>query len=371
MRKTSGTTRSETYGHGRIELSGEVAAHSAALRDAAGADRTPYLDDAYAEQLPNQLLPKRAPSLLDFSAEHTRRRSSSRQGAQSPSDQQLDAIRSILHVVRESFQQRDVGPEVEALRQLVERYRVDLATFGLGRGALDYWQRAGLDAAAKGFTETGVARKTAPLEAGSLRSGPSTRNVVVRGAPSLSRVSKDEVQIVFRILASQDHIPFEYRDEYCSARAHEMAIIMDRIGLVSGKAFFVGRGSIKSSHSERYVRTAHFEHFHVAPILLVDDGGVPTPYVLDPSAFDRAVPLGEWTSALVSPSTGPFMQLVLTDRYIYRRAELDLGVAPTDYRLVDRFKTGAGLKIGRAHRAWQTLPDKLRSFVQALSRTFD
>jgi hypothetical protein len=108
---------------------------------------------------------------------------------------------------------------------------------------------------------------------------------------TISVVSEAQAQSLFSQMARQSRIPFRYPEDGCYARAHAMSALMERRGIVSGKAFIEGDLRVSTPHSPG---GSVSWWYHVAPIVLVEKDGELMPYVIDPSIFNRAVPVEEW-----------------------------------------------------------------------------
>ena len=102
-------------------------------------------------------------------------------------------------------------------------------------------------------------------------------------------------------------IPFDYPDDGCWGRAHEMFRLMANEGSPPDKIWIFGNlrtGTSNNPHCEV------FWGWHVAPTLLVDLGGHQEVHVIDPSLFPGPVPQATWAgvqgdpAALLIPSAG-------------------------------------------------------------------
>jgi hypothetical protein len=122
---------------------------------------------------------------------------------------------------------------------------------------------------------------------------------------------------LFQRLAAQRHIPFEYPDDGCYARAHEMTMLLEKKRIVAVKFFveqfrdhFVWKkwrpGRTKqgllrvdtSNSPDGYVNWI----YHVAPMVLVKgaDGKVEGK-ILDPSIADHPLSWQEWMAKQTIP----------------------------------------------------------------------
>lgn len=130
----------------------------------------------------------------------------------------------------------------------------------------------------------------------------------------VSVVSKEEIQKLFTEMANQKHIPFKYPEDGCYARAHEMVRLLEQKNIIAAKAFIEGSLWVKTKNSPKgYVEW----RYHVAPTILVQDGDKVRPYVIDPSIFDKAVPVEEWYEIQTKPPKGHRSITYETPRFQY------------------------------------------------------
>ena len=111
----------------------------------------------------------------------------------------------------------------------------------------------------------------------------------------VSVLSYEYLVEIFDILANQKQIPFKYPETGCYARAHEMARIMDSKGITSAKIFMDGDLRLSTDNSPKgFVEWS----YHVAPVVKANINGKEVVYVIDPSIFDRPVPVDDWYKLL-------------------------------------------------------------------------
>jgi hypothetical protein len=137
--------------------------------------------------------------------------------------------------------------------------------------------------------------------------------VVIDGDRSfeVSVVDENIVQSLFIQLANQPHIPFKYPEGGCNSKAHEMSRLLEKFGIITGKAFIEGKLRVETLNGPKgYVEWG----YHVAPFLYVEKQGRLEIYVLDPSIFNKAVPLKEWQKIQVKHKNG-----LITDKYLTKR----------------------------------------------------
>lgn len=131
----------------------------------------------------------------------------------------------------------------------------------------------------------------------------------------ISSISYEYLDEIFDFLASQKHIPFNYPEDGCYARAHEMARLMEEKGIASGKTFIEGSLRVETQNSPKgYVEW----WYHVAPIVAVKKSdGTEVVYVIDPSIFDKPVPVVEWYDIQTKHAAGKKDESYYTPRFSY------------------------------------------------------
>lgn len=125
---------------------------------------------------------------------------------------------------------------------------------------------------------------------------------------------------IFQEMTVQKKIPFGYPEDGCFARAHEMSYQLDQKEIHTGKVFATGRFRVDNSKAEKGVITWGF---HVAPFMLVDDGKVKKPWVIDPSLFYEPVPIEKWLEKLTEHPSSKLDEVFLTNRYVYHLRHKD------------------------------------------------
>jgi hypothetical protein len=131
---------------------------------------------------------------------------------------------------------------------------------------------------------------------------------------SASVVSEKDLDKVFKQLAKDQMIPFDYPLDGCYARAEEMSRLLEKDGITAVKIFVQGNLEVKTSNSP----TGKVDWwYHVAPVVLVKKSGNYIPMVIDPSVFDHPVSADEWVDI---QTKGPQTQRPLVyyrDRFTY------------------------------------------------------
>lgn len=130
----------------------------------------------------------------------------------------------------------------------------------------------------------------------------------------ISTVSEDYAQELFDKMAKVETIPFRYPEDGCYARAHEMAMRMEKDGVFTGKVFIEGSLRVETKNSPKgYVEW----WYHVAPTVLVKKNGKEELYVIDPSLFNKAVPAEEWYAIQTKHVGGRRDRTYQTKRFNY------------------------------------------------------
>ncbi len=127
----------------------------------------------------------------------------------------------------------------------------------------------------------------------------------------LTILSEERAMDVFNKLKSDEDIPFNFPYEGCFARAHKMALDMDDMGIVSGKAFVEGELLMKMNGQE------FGWSYHVASLVLVKKGSKMVPTVIDPAIFDKPVPFEEWKAFLLKDPKSKKTSEYFTKRFNY------------------------------------------------------
>lgn len=109
---------------------------------------------------------------------------------------------------------------------------------------------------------------------------------------STSVITEVQAKKVFEYLKNQTYIPFDYPEDGCYARAHEMSILMLRAGIQSIKVFVIGslRAQSQNAQNHQYVEWG----WHVAPVVQVKLADRVLPMVFDPSLFSKPVSVSDW-----------------------------------------------------------------------------
>ena len=128
----------------------------------------------------------------------------------------------------------------------------------------------------------------------------------------VSVISEKHADYLFEYLSNLSHIPFDYPEDGCFARAHAMVRELDDLGINSAKSFIEGNLRVETDKSPKgYVKWS----YHVAPTILVYKNGKVVPYIFDPSIFDKPVPVEEWHKIQTLHTNGYYRRAYVTNKY--------------------------------------------------------
>jgi hypothetical protein len=109
-----------------------------------------------------------------------------------------------------------------------------------------------------------------------------------------------QAEALFADMASHAYIPFNYPDDGCYARAHEMCRLMQAKGVECGKAWNYGNDFENGTptlkvDTPRHPSGAVTWRYHVAPMVFVQDSaGNAARFVIDPSVSKGPIDAREW-----------------------------------------------------------------------------
>lgn len=134
---------------------------------------------------------------------------------------------------------------------------------------------------------------------------------------ALTVLSPEEATDVFNELAANSEIPFGYPVDGCYARAQKMTMLMEKKGIISGKAWVTGDILV-----DTYMGEINWI-YHVAPVILVQEKSGPVPYVIDPSLHKNPVPFSEWKNKMLKKSSSVIDDEYYTNRFAFSPADRD------------------------------------------------
>jgi hypothetical protein len=127
-----------------------------------------------------------------------------------------------------------------------------------------------------------------------------------RSLPVAQTVTPAQVEALFRVLAGRRDIAFHYPADGCYARAHLMLRHLQHLGLHPYKVWAFADGEDLEASTPHHPEGRVSWDYHVAPALCVRFADASQRwYVLDPSLFDRPVPVERWVAALRRSPASP------------------------------------------------------------------
>ena len=129
---------------------------------------------------------------------------------------------------------------------------------------------------------------------------------------AVSVIDPQEAAALFAELAERSDIPYGFLLDGNYARAHKMVRILEDRGVTAAKAWVIGELFVDSQRFGEVGLT-----YHVAPVVFVREGKLPSAYVLDPSLFDRPVPHATWKAKLLAKAKAKLTRAYFTTRFAY------------------------------------------------------
>jgi hypothetical protein len=130
-----------------------------------------------------------------------------------------------------------------------------------------------------------------------------------------SVVKEKDLDQVFKQLADDQEIPFNYPKDGCYARAEEMTRLLEKDGITAVKVFVEGRLEVQTPHA---AGGKVDWWYHVAPVVLVENSSHQyVPMVIDPSIFDHPVTTDEWVAIQTQATPDQTPKVYYRDRYTY------------------------------------------------------
>lgn len=130
----------------------------------------------------------------------------------------------------------------------------------------------------------------------------------------VSAISEEYANELFREIARDPAIPFNYPDDGCYARAHYMSRFLEDRGVISDKVFIEGQLRVNTpNHPQGFVEW----RYHVAPVVKVRRGNQDVLMVFDPSIFPRPVPVEEWVAIQTTQAGTRLDKVYNTRRFVY------------------------------------------------------
>jgi hypothetical protein len=129
---------------------------------------------------------------------------------------------------------------------------------------------------------------------------PATPRRPASGArPPRELVKEAKAVEVFKWMARQRDIAFRYPIDGCYARAQLMVERLQKQGFYPFKVWAFANGHSLYARTPNHPRGYVTWSYHVAPVLRVrHENKTQRWYVIDPSLFDRPVPIAQWEQAM-------------------------------------------------------------------------
>ncbi|MBV2167500.1 MAG: hypothetical protein KUL82_02225 [Bdellovibrio sp.] len=135
------------------------------------------------------------------------------------------------------------------------------------------------------------------------------------GTIPVSVVSEEELNKIFDEFSKDPKYAFDIPENGCWARAHLMARELEKRGIRVAKMFVEGTLVVqtkKALNGEGVVWT-----YHVAPMVAVQTAKGVEMRILDPSLFEKPVPVKTWTDKMLpAPELKEDVQIYVTDRFV-------------------------------------------------------
>ena len=145
---------------------------------------------------------------------------------------------------------------------------------------------------------------------------PRLMTFPVNATMNLTIVDSFTVRKIFSDLAAQKNIPFAFPERGCEARAHAMALLLEKENIKTGKIFTTGFLKVTTPNTPSGFVVWRY---HVALTLGVRHHitqAVET-YVIDPSLFNKPVKIHDWVAVQMQTENNRLDRLVQTPSYVY------------------------------------------------------
>ena len=133
----------------------------------------------------------------------------------------------------------------------------------------------------------------------------------------LTVLSQERALEVFQTLKNDEDNTFDAPLNACFGRAHRMAIVMDEMEIISGKAFIEG---------DLYIDTKLGEigwTYHVSSVVMVKKNKTITPMIIDPTFFKGPVSVEEWKKKFTSNPKSKINSIYYNNRFSYDTRDKD------------------------------------------------
>ena len=176
---------------------------------------------------------------------------------------------------------------------------------------------------------------------------------------NLTVVDLPTVFEIFDTLAAKKNIPFAFPERGCEARAHAMALLLEKENIKTGKIFATGFLKVNTPNTPSGFVVWRY---HVAITMWVinpETQSVDT-YVIDPSLFNKPVKIHDWVAVQMQAKDNRLDRLVQTPSYVYDLNFTD-ATSELSYNLAD-------VKIMKENLAIYLKVQKERQKVQENSK---
>lgn len=137
------------------------------------------------------------------------------------------------------------------------------------------------------------------------------------GTIPVSVIKEDELNQIFKSIASDAKYAFEVIEDGCWARAHIIARELEKKGLRVGKIFAEGTLAVRTPKA--LDGQGVMWSYHVAPVIAVDTGRGVEMRVIDPALFEKPVPVKTWTDKMLPhPELKKGTKIYMTDRFVVK-----------------------------------------------------
>ncbi len=145
---------------------------------------------------------------------------------------------------------------------------------------------------------------------------PRLATFPVNAAMDLTVVDLFTARKIFNDMAAQENIPFAFPERGCEARAHAMALLLEKENIKTGKIFATGFLKVNTPNTPSGFVVWRY---HVALTLGVRHPitQVVETYVIDPSLFNRPVKIHYWVASQMQDENNRLDRLVQTPSFVY------------------------------------------------------
>ena len=118
----------------------------------------------------------------------------------------------------------------------------------------------------------------------------------------LTILSDSQVKHLFKVYSQMSYLEYGYTLDGCSARAHEIAKMLDKQNISSAKIYL--EGNLRSKLQQENPKLPYW-YWHVANVVATRKNGKTEILVIDPALFSEPVSLDKFKQALVDTKKYP------------------------------------------------------------------